>query len=174
MATMGYTVPAAIGVSAALGDKRVLAITGDGSLQQNIQELQTFLHYKLPIKLFVWNNDGYLSIRASQKNYFNERYIGEGARSGVSIPDTLKIAHAYGISAARVSDLTKLDLAIQTALNHDGPYILEIITPAEQPIIPTVSSRVNADGSMSSRPLEDMAPFLDREEYLQNMIVPPI
>lgn len=174
MATMGYTVPAAIGVSAALGDKRVLAITGDGSLQQNIQELQTFLHYKLPIKLFVWNNDGYLSIRASQKNYFNERYIGEGARSGVSIPDTLKIAHAYGISAARVSDLTKLDLAIQTALNHDGPYILEIITPAEQPIIPTVSSRVNSDGSMSSRPLEDMAPFLDREEYLQNMIVPPI
>ncbi|NDD13946.1 MAG: thiamine pyrophosphate-binding protein, partial [Betaproteobacteria bacterium] len=78
MATMGYTIPAAIGVSAALGDKRVMAITGDGSLQQNIQELQTILHYKLPIKLFIWNNDGYLSIRASQKNYFEERYIGEG------------------------------------------------------------------------------------------------
>jgi acetolactate synthase-1/2/3 large subunit len=174
MATMGYTVPAAIGVSAALGDKRVLAITGDGSLQQNIQELQTYLHYKLPIKLFIWNNNGYLSIRASQKNYFEERYIGEGPSSGVSIPDTLKIANAYGIAAARVKDLARLDQAITKALEHDGPYILEIITPAEQPIIPTVSSRVNADGSMSSRPLEDMAPFLEREEYLQNMIVPPI
>jgi len=171
---MGYTVPAAIGVSAALGDKRVLAITGDGSLQQNIQELQTFLHYKLPIKLFIWNNDGYLSIRASQKNYFQERYIGEGSRSGVSIPDTLKIAEAYGIEAARVDDLSKLDEAIQKALDHDGPYILELLTPPEQLIVPSVSSRVNADGSMSSRPLEDMAPFLDREEYLQNMIVPPI
>lgn len=174
MATMGYSVPAAIGVSAALGDKRVLAITGDGSLQQNIQELQTYLHYKFPIKLFIWNNDGYLSIRASQKNYFNERYIGEGIRSGVSIPDTLKIANAYGIAAARVKDLTDLDQAITKALEHDGPYILEIITPPEQPIIPTVSSRVNADGSMSSRPLEDMAPFLEREEYLKNMIVPAI
>lgn len=174
MATMGYTVPAAIGVSAALGDKRVLAITGDGSLQQNIQELQTFLHYNFPIKLFIWNNNGYLSIRASQKNYFQERYIGESARSGVSIPDTLKIAEAYGIAAARVSDLSKLDEAIQKALDHDGPYILELITPPEQPIIPSVSSRINADGSMSSRPLEDMAPFLDREEYLQNLIVAPI
>ena len=171
MATMGYTVPAAIGVSAALGDKRVLAITGDGSLQQNIQELQTYLHYKLPIKLFIWNNDGYLSIRASQKNYFSERYIGEGVRSGVSIPDTLKIAEAYGIAAARVKNLTELDQAIQTALDYDGPYILEVITPAEQAIIPTVSSRVNADGSMSSRPLEDMAPFLEREEYLSNLLI---
>ena len=171
MATMGYTIPAAIGVSVALGDKRVLAITGDGSLQQNIQELQTFLHYKLPIKLFIWNNDGYLSIRFSQKNYFDERYIGEGAGSGVSIPDTLKIADAYGISASRVKDLAKLDTAIQLALNHDGPYILEIITPREQPIIPTVSSRINPDGSMSSRPLEDMAPFLDRTEYLSNLLI---
>ena len=174
MATMGYTVPAAIGVSAALGDKRVLAITGDGSLQQNIQELQTYLHYKFPIKLFVWNNDGYLSIRASQKNYFEERYIGEGSRSGVSMPDTMKIAAAYGIAHARVDDLAGLELAIIKAFEHDGPYILEVITPPEQPIIPTVSSRVNADGSMSSRPLEDMAPFLSREEYHANMIVPTI
>jgi acetolactate synthase I/II/III large subunit len=171
MATMGYTVPAALGVSAALGDKRVMAITGDGSLQQNIQELQTILHYNLPIKLFIWNNDGYLSIRASQKNYFNERYIGEGPRSGVTIPDTLKICAAYGLTAARVSKITDLDEAIQKAIDHDGPYILEIITPPEQPIIPTVSSRINPDGSMSSRPLEDMAPFLSRDEYLANLLI---
>jgi acetolactate synthase-1/2/3 large subunit len=171
MATMGYTVPAALGVSAALGDKRVMAITGDGSLQQNIQELQTILHYKLPIKLFIWNNDGYLSIRASQKNYFKERYIGEGPRSGVSIPDTLKICEAFGLPAARVSEVAELDAAIQKALDHEGPYVLEIITPPEQPIVPTVSSRVNSDGSMSSRPLEDMAPFLDREEYRSNLLI---
>ncbi len=171
MATMGYTVPAAIGVSAALGDQRVMAITGDGSLQQNIQELQTILHYKLPVKLFVWNNDGYLSIRASQKNYFEERYIGEGPRSGVSMPDTLKICAAYGIEAARVQEVGDLDAAIQKALDYPGPYLLEIITPPEQPIIPTVSSRVNPDGSMSSRPLEDMAPFLDREEYRSNLLI---
>ena len=171
---MGYTVPAALGVSAALGDKRVMAITGDGSLQQNIQELQTILHYKLPIKLFIWNNDGYLSIRASQKNYFKERYIGEGPRSGVSIPDTLKICAAYGLTAARVSEFADLDAAIKKALDHEGPYVLEIITPPEQPIVPTVSSRVNTDGSMTSRPLEDMAPFLDREEYRSNLLIPEV
>ena len=171
MATMGYTIPAALGVSAALGDKRVMAITGDGSLQQNIQELQTILHYKLPVKLFIWNNDGYLSIRASQKNYFEERYIGEGPRSGVSIPDTLKICEAYGLPAARVNDIAELNDAIQTAIDYDGPYVLEIVTPPEQPIVPTVSSRVNPDGSMSSRPLEDMAPFLDRDEYRSNLLV---
>jgi acetolactate synthase-1/2/3 large subunit len=171
MATMGYTIPAALGVSAALGDKRVMAITGDGSLQQNFQELQTILHYKLPVKLFIWNNDGYLSIRASQKNYFEERYIGEGPRSGVSIPDTLKICEAYGLPAARVNDIAELNDAIQTAIDYDGPYVLEIVTPPEQPIVPTVSSRVNPDGSMSSRPLEDMAPFLDRDEYRSNLLV---
>jgi acetolactate synthase-1/2/3 large subunit len=171
MATMGYTLPAAIGVSAATGDGRVLAVTGDGSLQQNIQELQTLLHYKLPVKLFVLNNDGYLSIRASQANYFQQRFIGEGPRSGVTMPDTLKICEAYGIPCARVSDLTNLDDAIQLALKTSGPYVLDVITPPEQPIVPTVSSRINPDGSMTSRPLEDMAPFLAREEYLSNLLI---
>lgn len=171
MATMGYSLPAAIGVSTAIGDRRVLAVTGDGSFQQNIQELQTLLHYKLPVKLFVLNNDGYLSIRASQKNYFKERYIGEGPRSGVTMPDTLKICEAYGVPAARVSNLSDLDEAIKIALETPGPYVLDVITPPEQLIIPTVSSKVNSDGSMSSRPLEDMAPFLDREEYLSNLFI---
>lgn len=171
MATMGYTLPAAIGVSTATGDKRVLAVTGDGSFQQNIQEMQTLLHYNLPVKLFVLNNDGYLSIRASQKNYFKERYIGEGPRSGVTMPDTLKICEAYGIPAARVSNLEDLDGAIKIAFETSGPYLLDVITPPEQLIIPTVSSKVNADGSMSSRPLEDMAPFLEREEYLSNLVI---
>lgn len=174
MATMGYSLPAAIGVSTATGDGRVLAITGDGSFQQNLQELQTLVHYDLPVKLFVLNNDGYLSIRASQKNYFKERYIGEGPKSGVTMPDTLKICEAYGIPAERVSRLNDLDDAIRLALKTSGPYVLEIITPPGQLIIPTVSSRVNEDGSMSSRPLEDMAPFLDREEYRSNLLIDEI
>lgn len=171
MATMGYSLPAAIGVSAATGDARVLAVTGDGSLQQNIQELQTLLHYELPVKLFVLNNDGYLSIRSSQKNYFKQRYIGEGPRSGVTMPDTLKLCDAYGIPAARVADLAQLDAALRLALDTPGPYVLDVVCPPEQAIIPSVSSRVNPDGSMSSRPLEDMAPFLDRVEYRGNLLV---
>ena len=89
----------------------------------------------------------------------------------MSIPDTLKICEAYGLPAARVSDIAELNDAIQTAIDYDGPYVLEIVTPPEQPIVPTVSSRVNPDGSMSSRPLEDMAPFLDRDEYRSNLLV---
>jgi acetolactate synthase-1/2/3 large subunit len=89
----------------------------------------------------------------------------------VSIPDTLKICEAYGIPAARVSNLKDLDGAIRIAMETSGPYILDVVTPQEQLIIPTVSSKVNDDGTMSSRPLEDMAPFLDRDEYLQNLIV---
>jgi len=174
MATMGYSLPAAIGISAALNGRRVLAVTGDGSFQQNLQELQTVLHYQLPVKLFILNNDGYLSIRASQNNYFNHRLIGEGPTSGVTMPDTLRICDAYGITAERVSDVTELGAALDRALSHPGPFVLDIITPPEQPIVPTVSSVVNPDGSMSSRPLEDMAPFLDREEYRSNLLIDEI
>ena len=89
----------------------------------------------------------------------------------MTIPDTLKICAAYGLPAARVSEVAELDNAIKKAIEHDGPYVLEIITPPDQLIIPTVSSRVNPDGSMSSRPLEDMAPFLDRDEYRSNLLI---
>jgi acetolactate synthase-1/2/3 large subunit len=171
MATMGFTLPAAIGISVATGGKRVLAITGDGSLQLNIQELQTVIEYKLPIKLFVLNNDGYQSIRVSQNNYFNKRFIGESSQSGISFPDTLKIADAYGIKAVRVSDYKQLPKVIDDVLSYDGPIICEVIVPRDQQIVPTVSSRVNEDGSMSSRPLEDMFPFLDRDEYRSNLYV---
>lgn len=171
MATMGFSLPASIGAALARPHARTLAVTGDGSFQQNIQELQTLLHYKLPVALFVLNNDGYLSIRASQKNYFQNRWIGEGPRSGVTMPDTLKICEAYGIPARRVSEYKDLDEVIEWAKNIKGPCVVDVITPPEQLIIPTVASRVNEDGTMSSRPLEDMFPFLDREEYRSNLLV---
>ena len=171
MATMGYSLPAAIGISVATDKKRVLALTGDGSFQQNIQELQTVVEYNLPIKLFVLNNDGYESIRTSQKNYFNNRFLGESKQSGISFPDTLKIAKAYGIKAMRINEFQGLDEKLEEILNFDGPVICDVIIPREQRIIPTVTSRVNPDGTMSSRPLEDMYPFLDREEYKSNLYV---
>lgn len=174
MATMGYSLPAAIGISVATNSKRVIAFTGDGSLQQNIQELQTMIEYNLPIKLFVLNNDGYHSIRTSQTNYFEKRYIGESSKSGVSFPDITKIANAYGIKSVRVNETNNLDEVIEEVLNHDGPVICDVIVPREQEVIPTVASRVNKDGSMSSRPLEDMYPFLDRKEYKDNLFISEI
>jgi acetolactate synthase-1/2/3 large subunit len=175
MATMGFTIPAAIGASFASGPQvQILAVTGDGSFQQNIQELQVIHQHALPIKLFVLNNQGYLSIKASQKNYFASREIGAGPDSGLTFPDTLEIAAAYGIQSERVEDLAELDEAISRALEWEGPYILEIATPPDQLIIPTVSSRIDAEGVMRSRPLEDMFPFLDKEELLANLFVDPV
>ena len=170
MATMGYSLPAAIGISVATGN-RVISFTGDGSLQQNIQEFQTLVEYNLPVKLFVLNNDGYHSIRTSQTNYFEKRYIGESSKSGISFPDTVKIAEVYGIKAFRINQPSEVNDIVNQVLNYDGPVICDVIVPREQEIIPTVASRVNDDGSMSSRPLEDMYPFLDRKEYKNNLFV---
>jgi len=170
MATMGYSLPAAIGISIATND-RVIAFTGDGSLQQNIQEFQTLVEYNLPVKLFVFNNDGYHSIRTSQTNYFEKRYVGESSKSGISFPDTIKVAEAYGLKAFRVSQSSDIDNVVKQVLEYDGPAICDVITIREQEIIPTVASKVNEDGSMSSRPLEDMYPFLDRSEYKNNLYV---
>ena len=171
MATMGYSLPAAIGISVATNKGRVIALTGDGSFQQNLQELQTLIEYDLPVKLFVLNNDGYESIRVSQKNYFDNRLIGESNQSGLSFPDTLKIAKAYGIKAVRIRNYQELENKLDGILNFDKAVIVDVIIPKDQPIIPTVSSVVNPDGTMSSRPLEDMAPFLDREEYKKNLYI---
>ena len=170
MATMGYSLPAAIGISIATGN-RVISFTGDGSLQQNIQEFQTLVEYNLPVKLFVLNNDGYHSIRTSQTNYFEERYIGESSKSGISFPDTVKIAEAYGVKAFRIDQPSQITDVVNQVLNYDGPVVCDVIIPREQEIIPSVASRVNDDGSMSSRPLEDMYPFLDRKEYKNNLFV---
>jgi len=171
MATVGYSLPAAIGISVATNKGRVIALTGDGSFQQNLQELQTIIEYNLPVKLFVLNNDGYESIRVSQKNYFDNRLIGESNQSGLSFPDTLKIAKAYGIKAVRIRNYQELENKLDGILNFDKAVIVDVIIPRDQPIIPTVSSVVNPDGTMSSRPLEDMAPFLDREEYKKNLYI---
>jgi acetolactate synthase I/II/III large subunit len=170
LSTMGYALPAAIGVSVATGN-RVIAISGDGSIQLNIQELQTVLEYNLPIKLFVINNDGYHSIRVTQDKYFNKRFIGESPRSGLSFPDIVKVGEAYGIKSVRVSEHEKLEQVIEEVLNYDGPVICDIMVPRDLMVMPSVSSKINDDGSMTSRPLEDMFPFLERDEYRKNLYI---
>lgn len=172
--TMGYSLPASIGVSVALDKKRVMCITGDGSFQQNIQELQTVVHYRLPLKIFILNNEGYLSIRFTQGKYFDKRFIGESSISGVSFPDAKKIAKAYGIKFLRVSDNGQLDNILDDVLNYNGPVICEIMTPREQLVIPTLASEKKDNGTMVSKPLEDMYPFLDRDEFKKEMIVKPV
>lgn len=169
--TMGYNLPASIGACIANNKKRVICITGDGSFQQNIQELRTIVHYGLPIKIFIFNNNGYLSIRYTQEKYFNSRFIGESCISGVSFPDTKKIANAYGIKFMKVSHNNMLDKTLDKVLNYDGAVICEVMTPPNQLIIPTVASEKRPDGSMVSRPLEDLYPFLSREEFKKEMII---
>lgn len=173
-AEMGYTLPASIGASVARGCKEILGITGDGSFQMNIQELQTIAHYKLPVKLFVWNNNGYLSMRATQNKFFDGRLIGAGESSGVSFPDTKKITQAYGIKYFKLSNSLTLEKDLEKVLEYKGAVVCEVMCLENDLVIPTASSLRKADGTMVSKPLEDMFPFLSREEFLANMLIKPL
>lgn len=173
-ASMGYDLPAAIGACIANDKKRVICISGDGSIQMNIQELQTIVNYKLPIKIFILNNDGYLAIRNTQDGYFKSRYYGADKEHGVGLPDMLKIGKAYGIPSMRIRNQRNLMKKIQKILDIEGPVICDIMMSPKQPLIPKVTSEVKADGRVISKPLEDMYPFLDRKEFYKNMITQPI
>ena len=169
-AEMGFTIPACIGAAFA-GSPCVIGVTGDGSFQMNLQELQTIKHHQLPIKLFVWNNGGYLSIRTTQKKFFEGREIGTDEDSGVSFPDLVRVAYAYDMDYIKVSDYDSLTPALQTIFANDDPMIIEVMCQKWQEVIPTLQGRKNPDGTISAPPLEDMYPFLSREEFYDNMIV---
>ena len=169
LSTMGY-MPGAIGVAAASEGRDVYCITGDGSLQMNLQELQTIVHNKLPVKIMVLNNNGYLLIRHSQSNFMEGRLIGEGPETGVSFPELRKIAKAYGIAYLKISRLGELEAKLDRVMELPGPVICEIITPSRQLLIPRVASQKLADGSMVSMPYDDMFPFLPREEYQESRV----
>jgi acetolactate synthase-1/2/3 large subunit len=171
-ASMGYDLPAAIGAAVAREGKRMICIAGDGSLQFNIQELQTVFHHQMPIKIFVLNNGGYLSIRTTQGNYF-KRFVGESPQSGVSFPDIVKVAQAYGISAARLEG-RDFEAAMDQALDAPGPFLCDVMLDPHQQFEPKLSSKQLADGRMVSAPLEDLSPFLDRAELLSNLFIPPM
>jgi acetolactate synthase I/II/III large subunit len=171
-ASMGYDLPAAIGVAVARGGGRVICLAGDGSVQLNIQELQTLAHHRWPLKLFVLNNGGYLSMRITQGNFF-KRFIGESPSSGVSFPDMVKLAQAYGLPALRIEG-PEFEEQIDRALATPGPIVCEVILDPQQQFEPKLSSRQLPDGRMVSAPLEDLYPFLPREELLSNMLIPPL
>jgi acetolactate synthase-1/2/3 large subunit len=170
-ASMGYDLPAAIGAAVAREGERVICLAGDGSLQMNIQELQTIVHYRLPIKLFVLNNNGYLSIRTSQMRFFGDT-VGESPQSGVSFPSIKKIARAYGIPYVRLEERF-FQRSLRKALEMPGAVICEVMLDPTQEFEPRQSSRPLPDGRIVSAPLEDMYPFLEREELLQNLFIPP-
>lgn len=174
LGTMGLSLPLGIGAYFANPDAKIVAVTGDGSLQMNIQELQTVFHYRIPLKLFVVNNDGYVSIRNTQNSYFNGRFCGSNPASGVSCPDLKKIAYAYGIPYESLHDQDELDLRLPGIIDMPGPVICEVFTCPDQQIQPSVSSKVLPNGNMASMPLEDLWPFLPRDEFLREMIVKPV
>ncbi len=162
IATMGYNLPASIGASFAAPKKRIICITGDGSFQMNIHELATIVYHQLPIKIFVLNNQGYLAIRNTQTNFF-QRFIGIDEETGIGFPDLKKIAYAYEMKFYRVKSVTKLDKIIPKVLNYKGPVICEIMCPKDQKIV-TVASKKLEDGRMESTSIDDMFPFLPKEE----------
>ena len=176
IASMGYDLPAAIGVCTALGKQEIVCITGDGSIQMNLQELQTILTNKLPIKIFVINNDGYHSIRQTQTNIFSHHCkVGIGPESGdLSFPALEKLAWAYGYPYAACRSNAELGATLDKAFSTDGAFIAEIFVSPEQLFEPKSATKRLEDGSLFSPPLEDLAPFLDRDELRELMIIPMI
>ncbi len=174
LGSMGFGLPMSIAVSLAAGGKRTICVDGDGGFQFNIQELETVARLKLPIKFFVLNNDGYASIRASQTNYFGQATIGCDDRTGLTVPDLSKIAASYGIQSAVIANQSNLREDVRRVLETPGPVLCDVRVIPDETRAPRLSSVQRPDGSFVSRPLEDLWPFLDREEFLSNMIVKPL
>jgi acetolactate synthase-1/2/3 large subunit len=168
LGAMGYGLPAAIGACLGAARGQTVCVESDGSLMLNLQELATLKQLDLPITLVIMNNNGYASIRNTQRNYFDERYIGSGKNSGLWIPDFIKLANALGIRCERVTDIRQINEA-----TFDGSLkIVEVILQEDETLSPKVSAMPQADGSIISMPLEDMSPFLPRELLRQEMLVP--
>lgn len=169
-ATMGYGLPAALGEAVALKGKRVICIEGDGSLQMNVQELQTIIYNRLNIKIFILNNSGYHSMRQTQINLFNGELTGVSESSGVSLPDMSKLAFAYGYPYFRIEKLDSVDDIVNQVLAVDGPVICEVLLDSRQFFEPKLSSKVLPDGKIVSPEIDDLYPFLPRDEYERNKI----
>jgi acetolactate synthase I/II/III large subunit len=173
LGAMGNGIPGVLGACVANARRRTLCVDGDGGLQLNIQELETIRRLQLPVKLFVLNNDVYASIRTSQSRYFG-RLAGADPTSGVTLPPLRGVVEAYGLPYARIERDADLVAQVRALLDAPGPVVIEVMTPREEPRAPSLSSFRKPDGSMASKPLEDLWPFLPRDEFRSNMIVPPL
>ena len=162
LAEMGYALPASFGPAATDPSLNVIAVTGDGSLQTNIQELQTLVHYGWNVKLFVINNGGYGSIRRTQETFFKGFMMGSTPETGVTMPDTEAICKAYGLPFVRCENRAHLRTVLQKVLAEKGPVLCEIMAQYNQRILPGVPSYLLPDGSMRSKSLEQMSPEIDR------------
>ena len=173
VASMGYGLPAAIGLCISAGKRETICLEGDGSIMMNLQELQTIITNKLPVKIFLINNAGYHSIRITQNNIFSEySKVGIGPESGdLAFPSFEKIADAFGYKYISVKKGNELDSKLEQALSENGPVLCEVFTDTTQVWEPKSSARRNPDGTLDSPPLEDLAPFLPREELKANMYI---
>lgn len=169
-ASMGWGLPAAVGACVANHSERTICISGDGGLQLNLQELATIMHNKLPIKLFVLNNNGYLTIKQTQEHGFDGRLMGCNQETGLSFPDILKLAEAYKIRYVRLDNQENLKREVKQVVDYEGPVVCEIIMDPDQQQIPKVLNRRNPDGTMETVSIEDMYPYLPREELKENML----
>lgn len=173
-AAMGYGFPAAIGACVARAGKRVICIDGDGSFQMNLQELQTVIYNQLNLKILYLNNNGYHSIRQTQTNLFEPPLVGVCDGNGLSFPDAEKIAWAYGIPFIRIDNLADVENKFKEVLETRGPVFCEVVIDPDQNFEPKLSSKVLPDGQIISPPIDDMYPFLDKEEYKKNKEVEKI
>ncbi len=170
-ASMGYDLPGAIGACVAAGYKEVICLAGDGSIMQNIQELATIAFNQYPIKIFLLNNNGYHSIRQTQQNFFGQPLIGVGPDSGLGFPNFEKLVAGFGLPYVACRTHDELSAQIDATLKHSGPIVCEVFLDLQQVFAPKLSSRRLEDGRMVTSPMEDMAPFLSREELAENMLV---
>lgn len=170
-ATMGYDLPAAIGVAKATASRRVICLAGDGSIMMNLQEMQTIVGNDLPVKIFLLNNNGYVSIFQTHRNFFNGVEVGGGPKSGVSFPDFERVSKAFGFPFLRASRHDEMAKAIRATLEADGPAVCEIMIDEHQAFAPKLGAKQHPDGRISSPALEDLSPFLSREELKDNMLI---
>ena len=176
IASMGYGLPAAVGTCVGGGRKTTVCLEGDGSIMMNLQELQTIITNRLPVKIFLINNSGYHSIRLTQRNLFADHSrVGIGPESGdLGFPEFRRIAEAFGYPYLSARSNAEMKKAVDQALAMEGPLFCEIFTDTDQVWEPKSSTRKLADGRLVSSPLEDLAPFLPREEVKRNMFIPMV
>ena len=168
-ASMGYDIPASLGAAVGSG-KTTVCLAGDGSFMMNMQEIQTIIHHKLPVKIFLLDNDGYGSIKQTQNNFFGKELIGCDAVSGVSFPDFIKLAEVFGFKTFEIKEQQEVSVKVKNVLETEGPVFCVVRMPGFLNFSPKLSSRRLPDGRLVSAPLEDMFPFLEREEFEKHMI----